>query len=221
MSKLEEELVAVRKAAIDERPLVDRLAGCREYIKRAEKRVASSESSLKCAQEAHSKLVEDLQSHRDQLAKLEEEERSYHLTEDIAEPASIAVGQDTEDTIEELRWQVEALKQEHKAAKTKLIAQGNAALEKVRAEAMQQLQAERDAARAQAQRDMTPEVSTSDVSTLEQEIIQKQSEMTEAKTAKDMAVYTSHVEEHAKPSAALVRAMRLRQRRETHPGVSS
>ena len=52
VSQLENELEVARRASTDTRPLADRLAGCRAYIERAEKRVAESEAIITDAQAA-------------------------------------------------------------------------------------------------------------------------------------------------------------------------
>ena len=67
--------------------------------------------------------------------------------------------------------------------------------------------------RADAAAEISTEgVSASDVPTLEQQIVAKQSEMTEARAESDADTYERLADEHAKLSAALKRAMRHRQR---------
>ena len=63
-----------------------------------------------------------------------------------------------------------------------------------------------------AQAASTRSITTTDVPTLEEDIVKKQSEMAVARDASDVDEYERLTEEHAQLSAALARAMRLRQR---------
>ncbi len=70
---LTEKLTAARKAAQDDRPLPDRLAGIRAYISRAEKRLDAAVRAVKEAEDQRDSIGADLASHKEKLEELEKE----------------------------------------------------------------------------------------------------------------------------------------------------
>ena len=69
VTKLEKDLVALRKQTEDVPALTDQMSGIKSYIERAEKRVTASAKALEDAQVNHVKFQEDLDAHRTQLEK--------------------------------------------------------------------------------------------------------------------------------------------------------
>lgn len=209
VKELEAKLEETQKEATDERPLVDKLAGCRAYIQRAEKRVAASAETLKSAQATHDKLLQDLDAHRKKLAELESEVKAD--AENAAE-MSIDSGNDSHVRVQELLAEVAMLKQQHKTSRTSLIAQGTAELQQVR-EQCANLQAERDALIAQlGPLSLPSEVRIADVPTLEQDVVLKETQLANARAEGDVDAYEKLSAEHGEVSAALARAMRLRKK---------
>ena len=79
---------------------------------------------------------------------------------------------------------------------------------------LQALTEERDYLKAQYDVQPTPvEVDTGDVSTLEQQIVEKEQALQAARVAGDVETYERLASEHAKLSSAYARSLRLRQRR--------
>ena len=70
---LEGKLNTAQKQATDDRPLSDKVSGCREYISRAEKRFEKASDAAQEAVNQRDALAKDLEDHKKQLEALEKE----------------------------------------------------------------------------------------------------------------------------------------------------
>ena len=114
-------------------------------------------------------------------------------------------------TLADLHKQVADLRAENERTKQNLITQGTEELAKVRAECAA-VAAERDALRQEAGAAQPGEVTTTDVPTLEQEIVARETALAEARAKADVDEYERLAAEHAKLSTAYARSLRQRAR---------
>ena len=88
---LESKLVAAQKASSDRRPLVDKLAGCRAYISRAQRRYELAEAAASEAIKQRDAIAKDLEEHQKELAKLESETDSIDAAAVLVDKGEVAV----------------------------------------------------------------------------------------------------------------------------------
>ena len=103
IKELEGRLSQAQKASTDDRPMPDKLAGCRAYIARARQRLEKAEAAEREAVNHRENLAEDLKEHEDKLAQLERDAKGPH--------AATAMATDTppaEADLQELQRQLEA-----------------------------------------------------------------------------------------------------------------
>ena len=162
--------------------------------------------------------MEDFVKHKEKLAELELEAAELAAAE--AQQAPV-VGDHVEElraaqaSIAQLREQLATLQSDAERAKASIIEDGTKAVTEAREETAK-LRMERDAALRKrpihnsVEASSAEGVATSDVPTLEQEILKAQAELAEARSSNDVESHEKLSEEHAKLSSALARAMRQR-----------
>ena len=203
-----------QKDSSDERPITDRLAGCRAYIERAEKRLDSAESALTEARQMRDQRAEDLAKHQHKLKELEDEvaasRRASDMVLDMESELPNALEAFDGEFFRGIQQQLAAVQAERDQAVGAAREAGSSC-----AQMQGQLQAlteERDNFRSQIPFRSEQEVMATDVPTLEGEIVRLQQELGEAMSSSDPEGYQRKASEHAKVSDALVRALRLRPR---------
>ncbi len=110
VKELETKLEMAKKASMDNRPMLDKLAGCRDAIGRREKKLEAAESALAKAMQDRDAILADLEEHRRHLKELEDEaEKATKATDMPVDTAS-----DAEEELQGLQAQVEQLNSEMK-----------------------------------------------------------------------------------------------------------
>ena len=143
------------------------------------------------------------------VAKLKELKGEVEKQGTTASAAANVVASPSNE-MEELRRQLDAMREESMKAMAKLKADYVADIQRARQHCAA-LTSERDALQVRySSADLAPEVIITDSPTFEQEVVNKQQEMAAARDAHDAEEYGRLTEEHAKVVAALAQAMRQR-----------
>ena len=122
---LEAKLTNAKKAATDDRPLHDQVAGCQNFIARARKRLEKADAAVREATEYRDKLIADIDEHLARLTELEQQVEDARASSDEAmqeapKPAGAsAVAEDAAELKRQLEAaQLEQAQAAHAAAET-------------------------------------------------------------------------------------------------------
>ena len=113
VKEMEEKLQKMKQEVSHERPLLDRILGCRSFIERTEKRMINTKDALDKIQLTYNTLDTDLKKHKEKLIELESEAELQRAESQDLHMGDVEISDAAQASIEELKTSIAEMQGKH------------------------------------------------------------------------------------------------------------